>query len=394
MSTHINTKMLSVDLDLVEELSAIRQEMKDLYCKLWMQLIEKIDEMHKEIRTIHHKISLSSNQIKDISVHHESENITVCNENDTFWPIVNEYPSGCTDPCYKSNSKYEDVNEVYDNNSDKSHDSIPVPVVLEVTTSNPEDDLQFIVSKDTSEQSSLPERNVESSDEMSKFLYDESTHIANCSDRHCMLCQSLCVGSKTKTDINQQSQWKCSICLKYFRRKYNLKNHMRCHTGEKPFKCPVCNHLFRTKQALNYHFHKHDQKFDSAKLKERSVFKVHVSTHAEAHRKNLVQEMIDIRDTERPTIEQTIESELDGERIGQELSIHLNSTMQTQESQKVANEEGPWKCPVCSKGFQRKANLKSHVRTHTGEKPYQCSVCFRRFAVPYSLNVHKRTHQK
>ncbi|CAK8691577.1 unnamed protein product [Clavelina lepadiformis] len=39
------------------------------------------------------------------------------------------------------------------------------------------------------------------------------------------------------------------------------------------------------------------------------------------------------------------------------------------------NKEKRFFCKFCNKLFQHKANLNTHIRTHTGERPYQCDVC-------------------
>ncbi|WP_368860299.1 C2H2-type zinc finger protein, partial [Isoptericola croceus] len=38
-------------------------------------------------------------------------------------------------------------------------------------------------------------------------------------------------------------------------------------------------------------------------------------------------------------------------------------------------EESPHKCPVCSRSFNQRSNLKTHLLTHTDHKPYECGSC-------------------
>jgi len=57
--------------------------------------------------------------------------------------------------------------------------------------------------------------------------------------------------------------------------------------------------------------------------------------------------------------------------------------------------EKRFECNVCFKKFQRKHNLRVHLRIHTNECPYECNQCFKKFIRAESLKRHIRcVHDK
>lgn len=55
-------------------------------------------------------------------------------------------------------------------------------------------------------------------------------------------------------------------------------------------------------------------------------------------------------------------------------------------------EESPHKCPVCSRSFNQRSNLKTHLLTHTDIKPYNCSQCGKVFRRNCDLRRHSLTY--
>lgn len=134
----------------------------------------------------------------------------------------------------------------------------------------------------------------------------------------------------------------CRYCPKNFANSQNLKQHMRIHTGERPFVCPQCGKRFTQSGSLHVHLKTHSEQFPyhcaecGAKFRLRSGLARHRLKHT-------------------------------GER--------------------------PHVCSHCGKGFRQKHELTSHALSHTDSKPFTCVICGAAFRQRRALRHHsKRLH--
>ncbi|KAI9183774.1 uncharacterized protein BJ171DRAFT_483786 [Polychytrium aggregatum] len=77
------------------------------------------------------------------------------------------------------------------------------------------------------------------------------------------------------------------------------------------------------------------------------------------------------------------------------MTDELLSTLSDSISSKATHKTVMYQCPFpgCDKLYTRPYNLKSHYRSHTGERPYGCEYCKSSFARKNDLKRHVKLHQ-
>ncbi|KAG5195539.1 hypothetical protein JEQ12_011834, partial [Ovis aries] len=131
----------------------------------------------------------------------------------------------------------------------------------------------------------------------------------------------------------------CHLCDRSFTEKWALNNHMKLHTGEKPFKCtwPTCHYSFLTASAMKDHYRTH-------------------------------------------TGEKSFLCDLCGFAGGTRHALTKHRRQHTGEK--------PFKCDECNFASTTQSHLTRHKRVHTGEKPYRCPWCDYRSNCAENIRKH------
>ncbi|XP_055370924.1 zinc finger protein ZFP2-like [Condylostylus longicornis] len=168
----------------------------------------------------------------------------------------------------------------------------------------------------------------------------------------------------------------CEYCGKLFEnQKAKYQQHLRSHTGEKPFACPICSNAFTTRGNLNHHkstCHSDERPFICTWPNCEKGFK--------KDRQRVWHERIH-------TGEKPYQCEQCGEHFAfqHKLSLH-------KKQKHMDKKDRPHKCDQCEKAFVLPRQLREHKYTHTGEKPHECDMCLARFAKRGGLTEHKKLH--
>uniref|UniRef100_A0A8C4DEN9 Zinc finger protein 341 n=1 Tax=Dicentrarchus labrax TaxID=13489 RepID=A0A8C4DEN9_DICLA len=164
---------------------------------------------------------------------------------------------------------------------------------------------------------------------------------------------------------------KCNFCDKIFSKNFDLQQHIRSHTGEKPFQCIVCGRAFAQKSNVKKHMQTH------------KVWPMGVASTVS--RLPITVKVVSMSSNEEEGSGEQQQGEPEEEGSQQQ-----NSQVQ------IVVIDSSYQCQFCASKFKTYFQLKSHLTQHKGEQVYKCVLksCSQTFQKLDQFLEHIRTHQE
>ena len=140
--------------------------------------------------------------------------------------------------------------------------------------------------------------------------------------------------------------YECKTCGKVLMSRYNIRQHLKRHTGEiQTFDCTQCGKSYTSKQSLISH-----------------TLTVH----------------------EGKMLRCTYEG----------CTKQFYTVYSLKQHQRIHEGDFPFKCEICGKGFLRQDHHEDHMNRHYDIRAYECGFCGKKFVRDTELTRHLGTHQE
>ncbi|KAG5838041.1 hypothetical protein ANANG_G00219580 [Anguilla anguilla] len=217
---------------------------------------------------------------------------------------------------------------------------------------------------------------------------------------------------------------KCNFCEKTFTKNFDLQQHIRSHTGEKPFQCIVCGRAFAQKSNVKKHMQTHkvwpsgtvrtvsrlpitvkvvplcaeddaeqpsEEEDDPGELTEREG-----DPHAEGEGHGDAKQPGKAKSKQIILIDSSYQCQFCAGKFSTyfQLKSHMTQHKDEQVHTGVYVSEVPlqvysWSCSLT---FQKLDLFLEHIRTHQEQLTYRCHLCSKVFPSLFELGVHQYSH--
>lgn len=205
---------------------------------------------------------------------------------------------------------------------------------------------------------------------------------------------------------SSKKKLRCELCDKYFAKNFDLQQHIRSHTGEKPFQCIVCGRAFAQKSNVKKHMSTHKvwpSGMGSTLPRQPSP---HVS--GDEGDGETGDSSLQVPDQPPPPPppppltdvdalndeDQKLNVVVDNSYLCQYCPEKFKSYFQLKSHMVHHKNEQVYKCVVksCGQTFKELEAFLAHTKSHEEDMTYRCHVCSKHFTTLYELGMHQFNH--
>ena len=229
----------------------------------------------------------------------------------------------------------------------------------------------------------------------SLFYHKRSTHGGGYQCHKCDKRFTLMKLLKLHESHCQKIKFQCSECGERFQLKHRYMNHLKIHTGGKPFVCDLCNTAFAHVGSLYNHKRQvHGGVHQCSTCGKRFTLVKLLTLHRESHCEETKFQSNGPGISAPPGEDfRCVQCDKTFSNRGY-LNRHLWHSREHSESRNVrCSGEKPIVCHRCNKTFPSSRSLYHHRRNaHDGG--YKCPTCGERFLISKLLTWHLQSHHK
>ena len=204
----------------------------------------------------------------------------------------------------------------------------------------------------------------------------------------------------------------CNICEKKFHYRSNLGKHLKLHAIEDT-ECSLCGIIVKTKHEMNKHRRKYHEKPCIKRKKKRREknpliqYKCNFCDFEASSRSTVSTHMYNNHNQGgiycdhcgkkcpgQSNLKRHIEMVHEKGTFAcneceRKFSCDVN-LQRHRKNQHINNDDKPYKCTQCGKGFTKPIILEGHMNMHLGLKPYKCQFCGQGFQNDSNMRAHQK----